>query len=541
MELMSIKYKYVLLYSGALILLAAIIYGTSILRDKNIEFQKDTLVKKAQTHFQDQINNRAWNAQYGGVFVRPVDDLKPNPYLPNNTIKTESGETLVKINPAWMTRQLSEISSLKDFKFRITSLLPINPNNIADAFETRALKYIESTDSREYYELNKDSDFRYMGGLVTTKACLPCHEHQGYILGDIRGGISISLDSTNYAEVVQYIKDMVFELRLLLIFLLFSLLWLIHKQFQSNEHLQAKIIKRTKEISSTKQLLQEVLDTDLSFLMVSDGTEIILANKTMLDFFNVHTLEEFKKNHEHVSDAFVQVDDNEFLSTYLDEEHWISYLQKEQHNKRLKVLMRFDGQNRYFKPHVKEISIEDRILHIIIFDEITKELKNIEILQNKASKDSLTQLFNRGKFDDVLAKEISLANTTLRPLSIIFLDIDYFKVVNDTYGHDIGDSVLIELAQILKEATRDGDFIARWGGEEFIITLQSTTVLRASILAEKIREAVELHDFTNVTQQTVSLGVSEYIYSESQESLLKRVDEALYKAKNNGRNRVVIK
>ena len=538
---MSTKYKYILLYIGVLILLVAIVYGTSVLKDKNIEFQKDVLVKQAQTHFQDQVNNRAWNAQYGGVFVRPANDLKPNPHLNNNTIKTEDGETLIKINPAWMTRQLSEISSLKDFKFRITSLIPINPNNKTDAFETRALEYIESTNNREYYELNKNSDFRYMGGLITTKACLPCHEHQGYELGDIRGGISISLDTTNYTEVVKYIEDKVFQLRALLIFLLFSLLWLIHKQFQSNEHLQDMVTKRTKEILSTKILLQEVLDTDHSFLMVSDDTEIILANKTMLNFFNVHSLDEFKRNHEHISDAFVKVENSDFLSTYMGEEHWINYLQKEQHNKQLKVLMRFDGQDRYFEPHIKEIIIENRKLHIIIFDEITKELKNIEVLKEKASKDSLTQLFNRGKFDDVLTKEISLANTTLTPLSVIFLDIDYFKVVNDTYGHDIGDSVLIELAQILKNTTRNGDFIARWGGEEFIITLQSTSVLRASILAEKIREAVELHDFANVTKQTISLGVSEYIYNESQESLLKRVDEALYKAKDSGRNRVVIR
>ena len=538
---MSTKYKYLLLYSGALILLVAIIYGTSVLRDKNIKFQKDILLKQAQTHFQDQINNRAWNAQYGGVFVRPANDLKPNPHLKNNTIKTETGETLIKINPAWMTRQLSEISALKDFKFRITSLIPINPNNKADAFETRALKYIESTNNLEYHELDKNNGFRYMGGLVTAKACLVCHEHQGYKLGDIRGGISISLDTTNYTEVVKYIEDEVFQLRALLIFLLFSLLWLIHKQFQSNEHLQEMVTKRTKEILSTKILLQEVLDTDHSFLMVSDDTEIMLANKTMLDFFNVHSLDEFKKNHEHISDAFVKVDDDEFLSTYMGEEHCINYLQKEQDNKQLKILMRFDGQNRYFKPHTKEIVIENKKLHIIIFDEITKELKKIEVLKEKASKDPLTQLFNRGKFDDVLIKEMSLANTTLMPLSIVFLDIDHFKVVNDTYGHNIGDSVLIELAQILKDATRDGDFIARWGGEEFIITLQSTTVLRASILAEKIRETVELHDFANVPKQTVSLGVSEYIYNETHESLMKRVDEALYQAKNNGRNRIVIK
>ena len=538
---MNTKYKYLLLYIGVLVLLISIIYGTSILKDRNIDFQKDILIKQAQTHFQDQVNNRAWNAQYGGVFVRPTNDLKPNPHLKNNTIKTETGETLVKINPAWMTRQLSEISALKDFKFRITSLIPINPNNKADEFETRALKYIESTNDLEYSELNKNSDFRYMGGLVTTKACLPCHEHQGYKLGDIRGGISITLDTTNYTEVVKYIEDNIFNLRVLLIFLLFSLLWLIHKQFQSNKHLQETVAKRTKEILSTKILLQEVLDSDLSFLMVSDEKEIILANKTMLDFFNVNSLEEFKKNHEHISDVFVQVDDNDFLSTYIDGEHWISYIHKEQDKRQLKVLMRFDGEDKYFKPHTKEIIIENKKLNIIIFDEITKELERIRILKDKASKDSLTKLFNRGKFDDVLSQEILLANTIQAPLSVIFVDIDHFKAVNDTYGHDIGDSVLVELAEILTQTTRNGDFIARWGGEEFIITLQSTNALRASIIAEKIRENVEQYSFTNGGNQTISLGVSEYIFNESKESLLKRVDEALYKAKGSGRNRIVIK
>lgn len=537
---MHTKYKYILLYFGFILLLFSVIYGTTLLKDKNVEFQKEILIKQAQVHFKDQINNRAWNAQYGGIYAKPINDLKPNPYLPDNTIKTADGETLIKINPAWMTRQLSEISELHDFKFRITSLLPINPDNKADAFEKRALKYIESTNNLEYYEFKENNDFRYMGGLVTTQSCLPCHVHQGYKLGDIRGGISVRLDTSDYEEVVSYIQDKVFQLRALLIFLLLSLLWLIHKQLKNNERLQSEVLNRTKEILSTKQLLQEVLDSDHSFLMVSDETEIILANKTMLDFFNVKSLDEFKEKHSHVSDAFIEVDDEDFMSTYIEKEHWINYLQREQNNKELKILMRFDGEDRYFKPHTKEIILEAKKLHIIIFDEITSELKNIEILEEKASKDSLTKLFNRGKFNDVLEKEISLANTTRTPLCVIFLDIDHFKNVNDSYGHDVGDKILIELAELLTQTTRNGDFIARWGGEEFIITLQSTNVVRASILAEKIRETVERYNFTNDIKQTVSLGVSEYIYNESQESLLKRVDKALYSAKDRGRNRVVI-
>ncbi len=537
---MKNSYKYILLYTAFILLSWGMFVLTDTMRSKNIDFQKSILIKQAQTHFQDQVNNRKWSASYGSVYAKPKEGQKPNPYLKNNTLKTKDNQTLIKINPAWMTRQLSEMSDDKNFHFKITSLKPINKTNTPDEFEKRALTYIEENSAKEYYEVEKNSDFRYMGALVTIKSCIPCHEHQGYKVGDIRGGISINLNSDNYEEIVSYIKEKVLHLRVVLFILLLSITALIYKQLKSNEKLQEKIINRTKEILQTKLLLQEVLDSDLSFLMVSDEKEIILANKTMLDFFNVSSLDEFKKNHEHISDVFAQVDNEDFLSTYINDEHWINYLHKEQDKRQLKVLMRFDGQDRYFKPHTKEIVIENRKLNIIIFDEITKELERIRILKDKASKDSLTKLFNRGKFDDVLSQEISLANTTQAPLSIIFLDIDHFKAVNDTYGHDIGDSVLVELAEILTKTTRNGDFIARWGGEEFIITLQSTTALRASDIAEKIRETVESYSFTHGGNQAISLGVSEYIFDESKESLLKRVDEALYKAKDSGRNRVVM-
>ena len=136
---------------------------------------------------------------------------------------------------------------------------------------------------------------------------------------------------------------------------------------------------------------------------------------------------------------------------------------------------------------------------------------------------------------------IDLAQTTLTPLCLIFLDIDHFKTVNDTYGRDIGDYILQELANILLYSVRQGDFVARWGGEEFVITLRSTEITQAEILAEKIRFNVENYNFKNASQQTVSLGVTQYIENETQESLTKRVDEALYEAKNSGRNRVVTK
>ena len=536
--------KYIILYISFITILTIILYGTEALRDKNIDFQKEILVKQAQSHFKDQINNRAWNARYGGVFVKPKDGLKPNPYLKNNILKTENGQTLIKINPAWMTRQLSEISQNSeenDFHFRITSLEPINPNNKADEFETRAFKYIEKTLEKEYFEIKDKGDFRYMGALVTTESCLPCHIHQGYKVGDIRGGISINLDTKEYHKIVDYLYENVFLLRIIIASLLLSITLLIHKQFRNNENLKREVSIRTKEILSTKTLLQEVLDSDLSLLMVTDGTDIILANKTMLNFFNVNTLDEFKKEHKYISEAFVEVDNEDYLSKFIAKEHWIDYLEREQNNKELKALMIKDNEERHFKPHSKKILIENRKLHLIIFDEITKELENINELKDKASKDALTNLFNKGKFDDVLTKEIGLSKATMSPFSVLFLDIDHFKIVNDTYGHEAGDYVLKELSKIFINTVRTSDFIARWGGEEFVITLQSTSFNEAAILAEKIRLRVQEYDFKEGGKQTISIGVTQYKYGETKSELMKRVDEALYDAKDNGRNQVVVK
>ena len=539
---MKNTYKYILLYASFLILLSLMIVGVNQLKDKNISLEDGMLVKKAQVHFKDQVNTRAWSAQYGGVYVRKAGGLNPNPYLQDNTLQAANGEILIKINPAWMTRQLSELSNSKDFHFRITSVNPLNPVNQADDFETRALQYVKEKNVEEYYEIVENQDFRYLGALITTESCLACHAHQGYKLGDIRGGISIRLDTSEYEEVIEYIEKRAFHVELVLAILLLSITMLVHKQLKSNENLQENVNRQTKELLTTKKLLQEILDTDRSFLMVSNGAKLIFANKTMLDFFNVQTIEEFFDIHQDISNFFIEEKEKDFLSATMDGENWISYLNREQDLKNIQVLMKNkDGEVRCFKPHSKDVEIDVQHLSIVIFNDVTDELDKINILEEKASTDALTKLFNKGKFNEVVFKEMELAKSTFSALSIIFLDIDHFKIVNDTYGHDAGDYILKEIASILKDSVRKGDFVARWGGEEFIITLQAMTADQASIIAEKIRHNIEEYTFTDGGKQTVSLGVTQYVVGESKENLLKRVDEALYAAKQSGRNKVVVK
>lgn len=158
--------------------------------------------------------------------------------------------------------------------------------------------------------------------------------------------------------------------------------------------------------------------------------------------------------------------------------------------------------------------------------------------ERKAVTDKLTGLFNRTIIDNLVEIEYERSKRTGKPISIILFDIDHFKKINDTYGHDKGDYVLKTIAQISKKTLRKSDYIIRWGGEEFLIILPETDLKGAINVAEKIRTNVENFYFKDIGRVTVSLGVAQIKTNENIDSAIKRGDEALYLAKNKGRNRV---
>ncbi len=156
-----------------------------------------------------------------------------------------------------------------------------------------------------------------------------------------------------------------------------------------------------------------------------------------------------------------------------------------------------------------------------------------------ANVDPLTGIFNRRTFSNFLAQEEERALRYSRPLSAIMVDIDHFKNVNDTYGHDVGDLVLVELAKILRHTCRESDLLARLGGEEFGILLPETIGSDAIIFAERARVRIVEHSFPNIGRLTASFGLAE-LKKEDEIGMMKRADKALYRAKQSGRNKVVI-
>ncbi|WKY48116.1 diguanylate cyclase [Eubacteriaceae bacterium ES3] len=169
------------------------------------------------------------------------------------------------------------------------------------------------------------------------------------------------------------------------------------------------------------------------------------------------------------------------------------------------------------------------------------EIRNKE-MEHLATIDRLTNISNRLKLDELVKNELERYKRTGDIFSLIMVDIDFFKKINDQYGHPVGDLILSECAVLMKENIRAIDTVGRWGGEEFLVVCPDTKAEGAIVLAESLRKKVEINVFAKKIKITISLGVSQVLESDSDElTLFKRADDALYYAKNNGRNIVAYK
>ncbi len=168
-----------------------------------------------------------------------------------------------------------------------------------------------------------------------------------------------------------------------------------------------------------------------------------------------------------------------------------------------------------------------------------EELKRLNgLLERQATTDPLTGISNRLKFNNTLETELQRSMRYALPLSLIMFDIDHFKSINDTYGHQTGDSVLCELAALTLKNVRLYDLFARWGGEEFMILVTNTAPDNVRMFAEKLRLRIEDRPFAGAGRVTCSFGVAHFQGDETADRFVQRVDAALYRAKARGRNRV---
>jgi len=297
-----------------------------------------------------------------------------------------------------------------------------------------------------------------------------------------------------------------------------------------------------RENKKQKKLLQTILDTEQNLVFITDFDEISFANHAFLEFFNVQDIETFQKYNHCILTLFL--DEPNALETKKVQE----LASQEQGKKLMQIIHTHKDVNRvvYMNDiHQQKKSFfinlsqtEEENLYLISLTDVTKMQESYVNIAKQAFYDGLTGIYNRTKFNEFLSYEIERASRAAHSFSCVLLDIDHFKIFNDTYGHLIGDEILISLAHTIQNSIRSTDKFARWGGEEFIVLLIDTPPHEAKEIAEKLRKKIEEIKHPTAGSISASFGVTEYRAGDGINSLFKRSDDALYKAKEAGRNRV---
>lgn len=290
-----------------------------------------------------------------------------------------------------------------------------------------------------------------------------------------------------------------------------------------------------REFVSQKSYYKTIVDNSKNIVMLVNKRGILEVNNTFFTYFkSFESVEDFSKKHKCVCEFF---DEEEgYLDMRPEGREWVDFLvthQGESHKTKLDI----DGEIYYFLASASIIDSRRSIYSIILTD-ISEQVKAKKALTLLTLNDTLTNIGNRRFFDQKIQEHITLSQRYNAPFSLLLLDIDFFKKINDRYGHDVGDQVLVDFSNLIKSSLREGDIFARIGGEEFAILLPFTTKDKAYVLAQKLRETVE--NANGVTPITMSVGLVQYEKGDDATLLFKRADALLYKAKESGRNKVVL-
>lgn len=304
--------------------------------------------------------------------------------------------------------------------------------------------------------------------------------------------------------------------------------------------------KQQKQIEEQKVILQNIINSDKNITIVTDFNKIPFVNNSFLQFFDILSLDEFKTKFEKIEDIFISHNGyihKDLIKNHEDKNHidfskeFYKVLTELDDEKRLVLMLDKFSELKSFSINISILD-ERKNLFLLSLTDITEMTISKNDSEYKAYYDGLTKIYNRNKFDELFSQELLRVKRYKHHLSIAILDIDHFKNFNDTFGHLIGDEVLIMLAANLKEKVRNTDVFARWGGEEFVILFIETSLNNAIQSANKLREHIFSLKHKTAGSITASFGLTEYRDGDTLESLFNRCDEALYIAKENGRNRV---
>lgn len=294
-----------------------------------------------------------------------------------------------------------------------------------------------------------------------------------------------------------------------------------------------------KQMEYHNTFLREVMDLNPNFVITTDGKRCSYLNESFKAFLQCSTADEYITKYTNISNVIVEKEDTFYNGKEPTE--WIkeAYESKMQNIKAvLKPLGGTEADEMFCLMNVKPVPEKDEWL--ISFADVTSLEKERQIYRMLSQQDPLTKAYNRTKFFEEVERELDRVNRYGESLSILMIDVDYFKEVNDKYGHLVGDMVLVELTQTIQKNIRKTDVFARYGGEEFALLMPVTNLEGAKEKADIIRQAICQHNFKECGQITCSFGVATYKKGDNVDSFVQKADIALYNAKESGRNQVQV-
>lgn len=300
-----------------------------------------------------------------------------------------------------------------------------------------------------------------------------------------------------------------------------------------NKRLEFRVSRRTRQLAESKALLMFILDASPSeaALVNAESGDVLFINKTLLDKLGLNT-----------------APDRLFLKDLLVDTHKGEVFVDE-----LEQYGRVDNWEAQVMPHrpywsslsAKLVEIEGKLAHLLWGFDVSEHRKLLDLLETQANTDSLTQLYNRRAFFKFGEQVLDGCKRYNHPCSVLMIDIDHFKKINDTYGHAVGDEAICSLSRTLRATLREADIIGRMGGEEFAVLLPHTDREQMLESAERLRQAVAerpVQSAAGEVPMTISIGAAVFgaHHSTTLEQMLVAADDALYRAKTAGRNRVEI-
>ncbi|ENO89145.1 diguanylate cyclase domain-containing protein [Thauera linaloolentis] len=524
--------------------------------------------ERGQTVFRLVEITREWNTHHGGVYVPVTDEMQPNPYLvhPRRDLITSDGRPLTMVNPAFMTRQIAEISERTDgVRLHITSLRPVRPANQPDAWEAEALEAFESGVPERLALVDEERGpvHRYMAPLRVAESCLPCHAGNEYRVGDVHGGISVTMPAGPLLALRDAQRQRVAGLFLLAFVLsagsIHYLLAAARRHVGSIARINAEqerlIAQRTGELAASnaglaREIAQRLRDqrrlaaSEARYRAVFDST----AEGIMLIDDEMRVLQ--------VNPAFTRI------TGYEEDEvrgRGLELLGAGRHDqaffdairRMLADTGRWQGEvwnrRKSGDAYVQWMSITRASLpgeaaaFVATLTDITLRKEAEQRMQYRADHDALTGLPNRALFQDRLDAALASAHRNGGQFAVLFIDLDRFKAVNDSLGHPAGDALLVEAGARILGCVRESDTVARFGGDEFAAILPDAGgVEDAREVAQRICAALAepfmLQQGRAQVAGSVGIALSP-MHGSDRAGLESRADQALYAAKRAGGGR----